>query len=92
MEAAEQAAAEVFAGVQQAFEGDGAGGGAVVEEDGDGAAFVELDEVGMGGVDGGVGGFGPVVIRRAREPSAPLIGSSSADAADAGALVRARGW
>ena len=59
VEAGEQAAGEVFAAVEQAFEGDGAGGGAVVEEDGDGAAFVELDEVGMGGVDGGVGGFGP---------------------------------
>ncbi len=48
--------AEVFAGVEQAFKGDGARGGAVVEEDGDGAAFVERDEVGLGGVDGGVGG------------------------------------
>ena len=59
VEAGEEAAGEVFAGVEQAFEGDGAGGGAVVEEDGDAAAFVELDEVGVGGVDGGVGGFDP---------------------------------
>ena len=59
MEAGEQAAGEVFAAVEEAFEGDGAGVGAVVEEDGDAAAFVELDEVGVGGVDGGVGGFGP---------------------------------
>ena len=58
----EQAAGEGFAVVEQAFEGDGAGGWAVVEEDGDGAAFVELDEVGLGGVDGGVGGFDPVGI------------------------------
>ena len=50
---------EVFSAVEEAFEGDGAGGGAVVEEDIDGAAFVEADEVGMGGVDAGVGSFGP---------------------------------
>ena len=60
----EQAAGEVFAAVEQAFEGDGAGGRAVVEEDGDGAAFVEADQVGMGGVDGGVGGFGPGIRLR----------------------------
>ena len=60
-EAVKQAAAEGFAGVEQALKGDGAGGGAVVEEDGDGAAFVELDAVGAGGVDGGVGSFGPGV-------------------------------
>ena len=59
MKAVEEAAGEVFAAVEEAFEGDGAGGGAVVEEDGDAAAFVETDEVGVGGVDGGVGGFGP---------------------------------
>ena len=58
----EQAAGEVFAAVEEAFEGDGAGVGAVVEEDGDAAAFVELDGVGVGGVDGGVGGFGPGAV------------------------------
>ncbi len=68
MEAVEQAAAEGLAAVEQALEGDGAGGGAVVEEDGDGAAFVELDAVGAGGVDGGVGGLEPGA-------SAVLIGS-----------------
>ena len=50
-----------FAAVEQAFKGDGAGGGAIVEEDGDAAAFVELDEVGLRGIDGGVGGEDPVV-------------------------------
>ncbi len=71
VEAGEEAVAEVFAAVEEAFEGDGAGGGAVVEEDGDGAAFVELDEVGVGGVDGGVGGFGPAGhLRMASVPGA----------------------
>ena len=59
VEAGDEAFAEVFAAVEEAFEGDGAGGGAIVEEDVDSAAFVEADEVGVGGVDGGVGGFGP---------------------------------
>ena len=59
VEAGEEAFGEVFAAVEEAFEGDGAGGGAVVEEDVDGAAFVEVDEIGLGGVDGGVGGLGP---------------------------------
>ncbi len=62
MEAGEEAIGEVVAAVEEAFEGDGAGAGAVVEEDGDGAAFVETDEVGVGGIDGGVGGFGPGVF------------------------------
>ena len=84
VEAVEQAAAEVFAGVEQAFEGDGAGGGAVVEEDGDAAAFVELDEVGVGGVDGGVGGGGPGLS--ASVAGRGLVGDGW-DAADAGALV-----
>ena len=43
MEAGEETAAEVFAAVEQAFEGDGAGAGAIVEEDGDAAAFVEAE-------------------------------------------------
>ena len=60
LEAGEETLAELFPGVQQAFKGDGAGVGAVVEEDGDGAAFVQADAVGLGGVDGVVGGFGPV--------------------------------
>ncbi len=59
VEDGEEPVGEVDAAVEEAFEGDGAGGGAVVEEDGDGAAFVETDEIGVGGVDGGVGGFGP---------------------------------
>ena len=54
-EAVQQAGAEGFAAVQQAFEGDGAGGRGIVKEDGDAAALVEPDEVGVGGVDGGVG-------------------------------------
>ena len=66
VEAGEEAAGEGFAVVEEAFEGDGAGGGAVVEEDGDGAAVVELDEVGAGGVDGGVGGFEPGLGVRGR--------------------------
>jgi len=61
VETAEQAASEVFAGVEKAFEGDGAGAWAVVEEDGDGTAFVEGYGVGVGGINGGVGGFEPVV-------------------------------
>jgi hypothetical protein len=58
-EAGGEAPAEVFAAVEQAFKGDGAGGGPVVEEDGDGAAIVEGDAVGVGGVYGGVRGGGP---------------------------------
>src|SRR6202012_3364131 len=58
-EAAYQTLAEVFAGVQQAFKGDGTRGRTVVEEHGDGTAFVEFDEVGTGGIDRGVRGFGP---------------------------------
>jgi len=48
VEAVEQAdGAEGLAGVEQAFKGDGTPrAGAIVEEDGDGAAFVELCEVG----------------------------------------------
>jgi hypothetical protein len=60
VEAGEEAAGEVFSAAEEAFEGDGAGVGAVVEEDGDAAAFVELDGLGVGGVYGGVGGFGPL--------------------------------
>ena len=59
IEDGEETLAEVFAAVEKAFEGDGARARAVVEEDGDGAAFVEADEVGVGRVDGGVGSFGP---------------------------------
>ena len=59
VEAGDEAAAKVFAAIEEAFEGDGAGAWAVVEEDGDGTAFVELDEIGSGGVGGAVGGFGP---------------------------------
>ncbi len=47
MKAVDQALAEVFAAVEQAFEGDGAGVGTVVEEDGDAAAFVKANRVGM---------------------------------------------
>jgi hypothetical protein len=87
----EQAAAEVFAAVEQAFKGDGAGGGAVVEEDGDAAAFVEIDAVGMGGstvalgVGSHVGFVGRDEGRVGRSGWWP--GSCSGDAADAGALV-----
>ena len=59
MEAGDEAVGEVFAAVQETFKGNGAGAGAIVEEDGDAAAVVEFDQVGMGGVDGGVGGLGP---------------------------------
>ena len=59
VEAADEAASEVFAGVEQALEGDGARAGAVVEEDRDAAAFVEVNEIRMRGVDRGGGGFGP---------------------------------
>src|SRR5271170_4770950 len=55
----EETVGEVYAAVEEAFEGYGPGGWAIVEEDSDGAAFVETDEVGVGGVDGGVGGFYP---------------------------------
>ncbi len=55
----EETFGEVFAAVEEPFEGDGAGAGTVVEEDVDGAAFIEADKIGVGGVDGGVGGFGP---------------------------------
>jgi hypothetical protein len=91
--AGEQAAGEGFAAVEQALEGDGAGGGAVVEEDGDGAAFVELDQVGVGGVDGGVGGFGPGFGRAGRSGKPGIgwrCGGAGRGAADAGALVGAR--
>ena len=94
MEAVEQAAAEGFAGVEQAFESDGAGGGAVVEEDGDAAALVEIDAVGVGGVDGGVGGFGPGIVGRRVRGFGGVGGQQRIgrvrrlrDVADAGALV-----
>ena len=75
-EALDEAGGEDFAGVEEALEGDGTGGGAVVEEDRDAAAVVEGDEVGVSGVDGGVGGVGP-----------GELGGSGGDGADAGALV-----
>jgi hypothetical protein len=75
MEAGEKTLAEVFAAVEQAFEGNGAGVGAIVEEDGDAAAFVEAHQVGMSGVDVGVGGLGP----------GGIVGRVGEDA-DAGAL------
>ena len=50
VEAVQQAAAEGLAAVEQSLEGDGARGGAVVEEDRDAAALVELD-AGRGGWD-----------------------------------------
>jgi len=59
VEAGDKAAGEGFAIVEEAFEGDGSGGGPVVEEDGDGATAFEADEVGAGRVDGGVGRFDP---------------------------------
>ena len=58
-EAADQALAEVFTGVQQAFKGDGARCRTVVEEHRDGAAFVEFHEVRTRRIDRGVGGFDP---------------------------------
>ena len=76
---------KVFAAVEQAFEGDGAGGGAVVEEDGDAAAFVELDEVGMGGVDGGVGRWTMPVVGVVA--GGGFVESAQRERADAGALV-----
>ncbi len=63
-EAADQALGESFAVVQQAFEGDGAGARAVVEEDIDGAAFLEADEIGTRSVDGGVGRIDPNRLSR----------------------------
>jgi hypothetical protein len=62
VEDGEETVGEVDAAVEEAFEGYGAGGWAVVEEDGDGSAFVKTDEVGVGGVDGGVGGFDPGLL------------------------------
>ena len=56
---AEEALGKTFAAVQQAFEGDGARAGPIVEEDGDGAAFFQTDDISAGGIDGGIGGFGP---------------------------------
>ncbi len=96
MEAAEQTAAEVLAGVEQAFKGDGTGAGAVVEEDGDGTAFVERNEVGVGGIDGGVGSLGPLDDRcfggfggAARSRSFALLRMTAFPyPADTGALVR----
>src|SRR6202035_4704153 len=46
--------------VEQALEGDGAGVRTVIEEDGNAAALIELDEIRMGGIDGGVGGADPL--------------------------------
>ena len=96
MEAGEQAAGEVFAAVEEAFEGDGAGGGAVVEEDGDAAAFVEVDEVGVGGVDGGVGGFGPGDCRRLVERLRRAVRSTDSSRrlrmCGRGRTGRGRGW
>ena len=62
VQARDEAAAEVLAVVEDAFEGDCARAGAVVEEDGDAAAFIELDEVRVGRVDGSAGGFCPWVV------------------------------
>ncbi len=59
LESAKEALGEGFAAVEQAFECDSAGAGAVVEEDGDAAAFFQADEVGLRGVNGSVGRFGP---------------------------------
>src|SRR5580692_10051180 len=59
MEAGEETAAKVFAAVEEAFESDSAGAGAIVKEDGDGASLVEVDQVRMGGVDVGVWSVGP---------------------------------
>src|ERR1700677_3020082 len=59
MEAGEETLAEVFAAVEQALKGDGAGVGAIVEEDGDAATLVEAHEIGMSRVDVGVGGLTP---------------------------------
>ena len=43
---------EVLAGVEQSFKGDGARDGAVVEEDGDGDARLEAQQIRARGVDG----------------------------------------
>src|SRR5580698_5224662 len=60
VEASNQTFAEAFTRVQQAFKGDGARCRAIVKEDSDGAAFVELYEVRARGIDRGVGSFSPV--------------------------------
>ena len=64
-EAGLESRGKVVAGVEQAFKGDGAGGGSVVEEDGDGGSGREADEIRTRSIDGGVGGVGPDCIVRA---------------------------
>ena len=75
-EAGEETLAELFAGVEEALKGDGSGVGAIVEEDGDGTAFVEADAVGLRRIDGVVGGFKPVGgrVRLVRADAGALVG------------------
>ena len=49
----------VFSVIEQAFEGDRARQWAVVEEDGNAASLLQVNQVRMVGIDGGVGRLGP---------------------------------
>src|SRR6185437_14654110 len=61
-EAVEEALNEAISVIQQALERDGPRDGAVVEEDGDGTIAAEAHQIGPGGIDRGVGSFGPSFI------------------------------
>ena len=76
LETREEALAKLFAGVEEAFKGDGSGVRTVVEEDGDGTAFVKGDPVRLGRVDGVVRCLGPVggVVRLVRADAGALVG------------------
>ena len=102
VEVGEETAGKGFAVVEETLEGDGAGGRAVVEEDGDGAAVVELDEIGLCGINGGVRSFDPcgfgwglcgrtIPVPRIRTRGTRFVGGSGGEFADAGAPGGARG-
>src|ERR1700679_1880033 len=86
VEVGEKAAGEVFTAVEKALKGDGAGVWAIVEEDGDAAAFVEAHEIGMSGIDGGVCRPSPRCVGLRIDGAFRSVWISGRDDANLGAL------
>ncbi len=59
VKATRQAPGKIFAVVENSFKGDRAGMGAVVEENGNASSLLQPNQVGMVGMDGGIGSLGP---------------------------------